>query len=196
MTILPCSKFSFILSVSILSISLFAWTPFVFIPAWYPVKDIASYPKDWIAIASKDIDICSPVDKSISNSLLSGFVSISLAKSTSLFVVFPIAETTTTTSFPFSFSSITFFATDFIFSILPIDVPPYLWTIVLKNNTPFFIIIYVMLNPLYWLLFFLIYNKKIIKLIFYYKINSIIFYSANFPLLMCSILSNLVTHLN
>ncbi len=72
----------------------------VMTPAWEPVKERASWPRFWIAIASTAIEIRSPAVSSMSSSRAGGSGETSLARSISSSVVSPIAETTTTTSWP------------------------------------------------------------------------------------------------
>jgi hypothetical protein len=74
-----------------------------FFTVWVtPVREITSWLVAFIAIARREIEICSPVDKSMSISLLGGSSVISLAICTSWSVVWPTAETTQTTWFPCS----------------------------------------------------------------------------------------------
>ena len=70
------------------------------IPAWLPVKDLASKPKFEIAIASSAIEMRSPAVNNMSNSRPFGIGETWLAKSINSSVVSPMAETTTTTCWP------------------------------------------------------------------------------------------------
>ena len=78
-----------------------------------------------MAKESKAIVTCSPVDKSVSSSLPLASTLIDFANSVSLLVSPCIAETTTTISLPFFFDSIILLATFLIFSMVPMDEPPY-----------------------------------------------------------------------
>ncbi len=127
-TIFFVSKHVLILLISMSEIRDFVWDPSVKIPAWNPVRDTESCPKSLSAMDINEVDTCSPVAINISSSLLSGFSDISLAMSIKISVVFPIAETTTTISSPFSLLLAILLAIFFIFSVVPIDVPPYFWT--------------------------------------------------------------------
>ena len=72
---------------------------------------------------------CSPVERSISNSLRLGFLLIDSAKQFKSSVVCPIAETTTTTSFPASLLWQMLLAIFLIFLISPTEVPPNFFTV-------------------------------------------------------------------
>ncbi len=72
----------------------------VMMPDWLPVKLIASPPSSRMAIDSSAIEIRSPAVSSMSSSRRSGFGDTCLARPSSSSVVSPIAETTTTTSWP------------------------------------------------------------------------------------------------
>ena len=131
--IFPSSRFFLNLSVLISIILALEWTFSVKIPICVALKLTALYPWAWIAIVRSAIDTHSPVDKSISISLAEGFGFKSFAIFTRWSVVCPIADTTTTTSFPFSFSLMTVFATFLILSVSATDVPPNFWTITFLN---------------------------------------------------------------
>ena len=81
-----------------------------------------------MAIDSNDIDIRSPAERSMSSSRAWGTGEISRACSMSWSVVWPMAETTTTTGWPFSAVATMRRATLRIRSGLATDVPPYFWT--------------------------------------------------------------------
>ena len=72
----------------------------VMIPDWLPVKLMASPPSSRIAIDSSAIEMRSPAESSMSSSRRSGFADTFLAIASSSSVVSPMAETTTTTSWP------------------------------------------------------------------------------------------------
>ncbi len=78
------------------------WEESVTIPAWDPVKEIASCPMSWIAIAQSAHEIRSPVESSMSISRATGRSEISNAWATSSSVVLPRAESTATTLLPAS----------------------------------------------------------------------------------------------
>ena len=134
-TILPSFRCFFIFSPFISSILFFVWCPPVLIPACLPVREIAGYPNDCKAILKRAIVCCSPVDISLSISLLSGFSVISFASFIRPSVVFPIADTTATTSLPSSFTFPRYLAISNIFSVVATELPPYLWTIITFNPT-------------------------------------------------------------
>ena len=68
---------------------------------WNAFREMARTPSASIAMAIRDTDICSPMVNSMSISLLDGFGLISFALAISSSVYFPMADKTTTTSFPF-----------------------------------------------------------------------------------------------
>ena len=70
----------------------------VVILIWCPWKDIASCPSDFIVIATRPEDTCSPLEVITSNSLSSGGSITSFARPTSLSVSPAMAETTAITS--------------------------------------------------------------------------------------------------
>jgi len=80
---------SFILVVSIFSILALPQLESVLKPACQPVREITGTPSVSIAIAKSEIEICSPVAKSISISLFDGFGLISAAFSRRSSVVSP-----------------------------------------------------------------------------------------------------------
>ena len=97
-------------------------------PDWLPVKLIASPPSSRIAIDSTAIEIRSPAVSSMSSSRRSGFGDTCLASARSSSVVSPIAETTTTTSWPAFFVRTTRSATCRIRATSATLEPPYFWT--------------------------------------------------------------------
>ena len=128
-TIFLCSSSCLILSTSILFRRALPYTEVVCIATWNAFREIAGTLREFIAIAISDTDICSPIVKSISISLLGGFSFTCLAISISSSVYLPIADRTTTTSFPFCQSSIHLLATLKILSVFPTEVPPNFFTI-------------------------------------------------------------------
>src|SRR5262245_8288918 len=104
------------------------WRSFVMMPDWLPVKLIASPPSSRIAIESRAIAIRSPAVSSMSSSRRSGFGDTCLASDSSSSVVSPIAETTTTTSWPSARVFITRSATLRILVTSATLEPPYFWT--------------------------------------------------------------------
>ena len=99
----------------------------VLIEIWDAENDFAFTPLEWSAIVNRAELTVSPVDTKASNSLLSGSSPNALAKSTSLFVSPPIAETTTTILFDLE-AFLIISATESILSTVPTDVPPNFWT--------------------------------------------------------------------
>src|SRR5688572_28958984 len=81
-----------------------------------------------IAIASSDIEIRSPAVRRMSISRLGGNGLISAARSRRSSVVSPIAETTTTTSFPARLASAMRFATRLMPFASATELPPYFCT--------------------------------------------------------------------
>ena len=73
------------------------WKLSVTMPIWAPVKLMAGCPRAWIAMAMRAMEICSPVDKSMSSSRAGGWSLISRAREMSSSVVSPRALTTTIT---------------------------------------------------------------------------------------------------
>jgi len=88
-------------SVSILLILALLYTEVVCIATWNAFRETAGTPRKSIAIAINDTEVCSPVVNNISISLLDGLGLISFAFAISSSVILPIADKTTTTSFPF-----------------------------------------------------------------------------------------------
>ena len=78
----------------------FPWVPVVMMPACEPVSERACMPWSWIAIASSAALIRSPAVSSMSSSRGGGSGETWRARSISSSVVSPIAEITTTTSWP------------------------------------------------------------------------------------------------
>ena len=93
-------------------------------PAWVPVIDTAGTPAACSAIDSRAIDTCSPVARSMSISRWGGFALIALARPVSSSVVWPMAETTTTSSLPSSRLAATRAATAWMRSTFATEVPP------------------------------------------------------------------------
>ena len=102
--------------------------PSVITPAWLPVNDRASWPRLPIAIASSAIEIRSPAVSSMSSSRPAGSGETCWARSISSSVVSPIAETTTTTSWPARLASTIRWATRLMPSAFATDEPPYFCT--------------------------------------------------------------------
>src|SRR5262245_8429090 len=97
-------------------------------PDWLPVKLMASPPSSRIAIERSAIEIRSPAESSMSSSRRSGFGERLLASASSSSVVSPIAETTTTTSWPRRLVRTTRSATLRSRSTSATLDPPYFWT--------------------------------------------------------------------
>ena len=76
------------------------WMLSVTMPIWAPVRLIALWPSEWMAIAINATLTCSPVASSMSISRAGGSWVICRAISTSRSVCRPIALTTTTTWWP------------------------------------------------------------------------------------------------
>src|SRR5450759_4292333 len=74
----------------------------VTMPACAPVNEIASWPSEWIAMASSAMVTCSPVASSMSISRSGGSELMAPASSSRSSVTSPIAETTATTELPAS----------------------------------------------------------------------------------------------
>ena len=72
------------------------WTASVMTPAWLPVKERASWPRFAMAMASRAIEMRSPLVSSMSSSRPGGSGVTWFARSRSSSVVSPMAETTTT----------------------------------------------------------------------------------------------------
>ena len=103
----------------------------VTIPAIPPVRDWALTAFCCKAMATSAAETCSPVLISISSSRPSGATARSPARSSKWSVVWPIADTTTITSQPWScsFTFLTIFATCLMRWVSITDVPPNLTTI-------------------------------------------------------------------
>jgi hypothetical protein len=69
-------------------------------PDWLPVKLMASPPSSRMAIESSAIEMRSPAVRSMSSSRRSGLGETCLARARRSSVASPIADTTTTTSWP------------------------------------------------------------------------------------------------
>src|SRR5207237_601950 len=100
----------------------------VTIPACEPVNETASRPRSLIAIERSAIEIRSPAVRSMSSSRGCGRGETCSASVISSSVVWPIAETATQTSAPFSAVATTRRATSRIRSGSPTEVPPNFWT--------------------------------------------------------------------
>src|SRR5689334_22518896 len=108
----------------------------VITPAWEPVKDLAVWPSSAIAIASSAIEIRSPAVSSMSSSRGGGAGLTCSARSRSSSVVSPIAETTTTTSWPAVRVSTMRRATRLMPAASATDEPPYFCTTMLTGGSP------------------------------------------------------------
>ena len=106
-------------------------------PACEPVNDCASAPNDSMAIATSALDIRSPAVSNISISRAGGTGFTCAARSRSSSVVSPIAEHTTTTSFPCFLVATIRSATRRIRSALSSEDPPYFCTINATRQPPF-----------------------------------------------------------
>src|SRR3954471_10853933 len=100
------------------------WLVSVTIPAWEPVRLIARWPRSLIAIAHRAQEIRSPVESSMSISRGSGVVDTSSAIEISSSVVFPRADRTATTRWPFSRAATILRAARLRRSASATDVPP------------------------------------------------------------------------
>src|SRR6478609_8067779 len=100
----------------------------VITPAWEPVNERASAPRDEMAMATSALEMRSPEVSSMSSSRAGGDGETCWARSISSSVVSPIAETTTTTSWPSLRVATIRSATRLIRSAVPTDEPPYFWT--------------------------------------------------------------------
>ena len=97
-------------------------------PACEPVNDTASTPRRWIAIAVSAIEMRSPAVSSMSISRAGGSGLTAEARVINSSVVFPIADTTTTTSWPPALVAQILSATAEILSGEATELPPYFWT--------------------------------------------------------------------
>ena len=100
----------------------------VMMPAWEPVNDLAVTPRSAMAMASSDIEMRSPAVSSMSISRGGGSGETLLASAIRSSVESPMADTTTTTSFPARREATTRSATRQILDASPTEVPPYFWT--------------------------------------------------------------------
>jgi len=100
----------------------------VMMPAWEPVNDLAVTPRSAMAMASSDMEMRSPAVSSMSISRGGGSGETRLASAIRSSVESPMAETTTTTSFPARREATTRSATRRIRDASPTEVPPYFWT--------------------------------------------------------------------
>ena len=94
MTMLPSSSAWRIRSVEIDWMRALVCVLSVMMPIWPPVRLIASWPSEWMAIAIRATLTCSPVDRSMSISRAGGWSVICLARSIRSSVVSPMALTT------------------------------------------------------------------------------------------------------
>ena len=101
-----------------------AWSPLVSIGICQFIQDFAFTFNSIKAPDSKAEATCSPDDKSTSNSLLLNFSEISFERPRSSFVFPAIADTTAMILFPAKCSFFIIFATCWILSGVPTDVPP------------------------------------------------------------------------
>ena len=101
----------------------------VMTPACEPVNERASAPSEEMAIATSALEIRSPEVSSMSSSRAGGTGATCCARSSRVSVVSPIAETTTTTSWPALRVSTMRSATRLMRSAEATDDPPYFWTI-------------------------------------------------------------------
>src|SRR6266542_6488958 len=104
------------------------WAVSVMIPACEPVYEAAGNPRSLMAMAKSDMAIRSPAVRSMSSSRGFGNGESRWAIASSSSVVWPIAETTTTTSYPSRRASTTRSATAPMRSTVSTEVPPYFWT--------------------------------------------------------------------
>src|SRR5215468_10757791 len=106
----------------------FVWESLVTMPDCDPVKLTAGTPRAFRAIERSAIEMRSPAESSMSSSRRDGLSVTRLARARSSSVVWPMAETTTTTSLPEALAAATRSATWRIFSTSATDEPPYFWT--------------------------------------------------------------------
>ena len=114
----------------------FMCTELVRIPACIPVRDTAGHPRSAKAMAISAMETCSPVDNSISISLLRVAPVTCLARVIKSSVVSPIADTVTTTWSSGPFSRSTRAATALIFSGVATELPPNFFTTIPMCNIP------------------------------------------------------------
>jgi hypothetical protein len=98
-------------------------------PAWDPVYDAAGYPASLMARDRSDMAMRSPAVSRRSSSRGFGEAASCPAMAKRSSVVWPIADTTTTTSYPDRFAAATRSATARMRPVSPTEVPPYFWTI-------------------------------------------------------------------
>ena len=96
-TIISSSSASLIRCARTSAIFALPCTASVTMPACEPVREMASWPRSWIAIAQSAFEIRSPTEMSMSYSRGCGFGEISWARRIRSSVVSPIAERTPTT---------------------------------------------------------------------------------------------------
>ena len=99
------------------------------IMTWKAFRETAGTSKACIAMAIRAAETCSPVVTSISSSLFFALGLIVSARARSSSVVSPMAERTTTTSFPDLYSSMQRFATLKMRSLPATELPPNFFTI-------------------------------------------------------------------
>ena len=104
------------------------WTASVMTPAWLPVKERASWPRFAMAMASRAIEMRSPLVSSMSSSRPGGSGVTWFARSRSSSVVSPMAETTTQTALPALRVSTIRRATRLMLSASATEEPPYFCT--------------------------------------------------------------------
>ena len=109
--------------------------PVVMMPACEPVSERACSPWSAIAMASSAALIRSPAVSSMSSSRGGGCGETWRARSISSSVVSPIAEMTTTTSWPCCLVATTRLATRLMLSASATDEPPYFCTTLTLRNT-------------------------------------------------------------
>src|SRR6516225_7615102 len=97
-------------------------------PIWAPVKLMAGWPRDWMAMAMRAMEICSPVAKSMSISRAGGCSLISRAREISSSVVSPRALTTTMTWLPACLARMARRAARVMRSAVATLLPPNFWT--------------------------------------------------------------------
>ena len=101
----------------------------VLMPIWAPVRLIASWPSEWMAMAIRATLTCSPVESSMSISRAGGWSVIWLARSISKSVFWPMALTTITTWLPSCWARTALRAAAKIFWLSATLVPPNFCTI-------------------------------------------------------------------
>ena len=114
-------------SVSIALIRALLWCPLVRTPAWSPVREMAGTPIDCKHMATSGAVIVSPLAVSMSSSRAGGAGETFLASSIRRSVVWPMAETTTTTGWALA-TEATRRLTRLIRAGVATEVPPYFWT--------------------------------------------------------------------